>query len=235
MTILQDKERLIFDSGILRLVGYGLLLMAIVDIFFLLIPLQLMNPLWEFETMGTIIERIPLTLLGIVLVFYGERSDRAPIETFLLKVLSWMSLISAILLLLMIPLSINNGFRIYHQQTAEVNTKFVSQKDGIQQYTEQLQAAKSKEDIQEILQQQSRQQIQIPDSVDTQELKSDILQKLQKNQENITSQVKSFKTKKRTLILKKSFRWNLGGIIASILFFLIWKSTGWARIKIDED
>ena len=38
MTILQEKERLIFSSGILRLVGYGLLLMAIVDIFFLLIP-----------------------------------------------------------------------------------------------------------------------------------------------------------------------------------------------------
>ncbi len=112
MTILQEKERLIFSSGILRLVGYGLLLMAAVDIFFLLIPPQLMNPIWEFETMGTLIERIPVTLLGVVLIFYGERSDRAPIETLLLKVASWLSLISAIFLLLMIPLSINNGFRI---------------------------------------------------------------------------------------------------------------------------
>lgn len=235
MTILQEKERLIFSSGILRLVGYGLLLMATVDIFFLLIPPQLMNPTWEFETMGTIIERIPVTLLGVVLIFYGERSDRAPIETFLLKLLSWSSLLAAIFLLLMIPLSINNGFRIYHQENAQVNAKFVSQKDVIHQYQEKLNSANSKEEIQSILQQQAKQRIEIPSSVNSQKLKTDILQKLEKNQEAINNQVNSFKSQKRTLILKKCLKWNLGGLISSILFFLIWKSTGWSRIQMNED
>jgi len=235
MTILQDKERLIFSSGILRLVGYGLLLMAIVDIFFLLIPPQLMDPVWEFETMGTIIERIPVTLLGVVLIYYGERSDRAPIETLLLKISSWLSLFAAIFLLLMIPLSINNGFRIYHQQNAQANARFVSQKDTIEQYKEQLNLADSTEDIQNILQQQAQQRVEIPNSVNTQKLKTDILQKLQKNQETITEQAKTFRNQKRTLILKKCLRWNLGGLISAILFFLIWKSTGWARIKLEED
>ena len=236
MTILQEKERLIFSSGILRLVGYGLLLMAIVDIFFLVIPPQLMNPVWEFETMGTIIERIPVTLLGMVLIYYGEKSDRAPIENLLLKVASWLSLISAILLILMIPLSINNGFRIYHQQKAEVNARFVSQKDNIAAYKKQLDLANSKEEIQNILQQQARQKIAIPDSVDSQKLKNDILQRLEKNKETIDNQVNSFKTQKRITILKKCLRWNLGGLISSILFFLIWKSTGWARVQfIDEE
>ncbi|MCC0176481.1 hypothetical protein I4641_05750 [Waterburya agarophytonicola K14] len=235
MTILQDKERLIFSSGILRLVGYGLLLMAIVDIFFLLIPPQLMNPVWEFETMGTIVERIPITLLGMVLVYYGERSDRAPIETLLLKVASWLSLVAAILLLLMIPLSINNGFRIYNQQKAQVNAQFVSQKDAIIEYEDRLKLANSQDEIKNILQQQAKQQINIPDTVDTQKLKTDIIQKLQTNQKNITSQVDLFKKQKRTFILKKCLRWNLGGLISSILFFLIWKSTGWARIQINEE
>jgi hypothetical protein len=235
MTILQDKERLIFSSGILRLVGYGLLLMAIVDIFFLLVPPQLMNPLWEFETMGTIIERIPVTLLGMVLIYYGERSDRAPIETLLLKVASWLSLAASLLLLLMIPLSINNAFRIYQQQNAEVNTQFVSQKETIEKYKEQLKVVDSKDEIQNILQQQAQQKIEIPNSINLQELKTDILQKLQKNQDTITNQVNSFKTQKRTLILKKCLRWNLGGLISAILFFLIWKSTGWARIQVNED
>ena len=233
MTILQDKERLIFSSGILRLVGYGLLLMAIVDIFFLLIPPQLMDPVWEFETMGTIIERIPVTLLGVVLIYYGERSDRAPIETLLLKISSWLSLFAAIFLLLMIPLSINNGFRIYNQQNAQANAQFVSQKDTIEQYKEQLNLANSTEDIQNILQQQAKQRVEIPNSVNTQKLKTDILQKLQKNQETISEQAKTFRNQKRTLILKKCLRWNLGGLISAILFFLIWKSTGWARIKVE--
>ena len=236
MTILQEKERLIFSSGILRLVGYGLLLMAIVDIFFLVIPPQLMNPVWEFETMGTIIERVPVTLLGIVLIYYGEKSDRAPIENLLLKVISWLSLIAAILLILMIPLSINNGFRIYHQQNAEVNAKFAYQKDTIATYKEQLESANSKAEIQNILQQQAKQKIEIPNSVNSQKLKTDILQKLERDKKTIDNQVNSFKAQKRTTILKKCLRWNLGGLISSILFFLIWKSTGWARVQfIEED
>ena len=235
MTILQEKERLIFSSGILRLVGYGLLLMAIVDIFFLVIPPQLMNPVWEFETMGAIIERIPVTLLGIVLIYYGEKSDRAPIENLLLKIASWVSLIAAILLILMIPLSINNGFRIYHQEKAQVNARFISQKDNIAAYKEQLDLANSKAEIQNILQQQARRKIEIPNSVDSQKLKTDILQKLEKNQETINNQVNSFKAQKRMAILKKCLRWNLGGLIASILFFLIWKSTGWARVQFVEE
>ena len=186
--------------------------------------------------MGAIIERIPVTLLGMVLIYYGEKSDRAPIENLLLKIASSMSLVAAILLILMIPLSINNGFRIYHQEKAQVNARFISQKDNIVAYKEQLDLANSKQEIKNILQQQSRQKIEIPNSVDYLKLKNDILQKLEKNEETINNQVNSYKTQKRMAILKKCLRWNLGGLIASILFFLIWKSTGWARVRfIEED
>ena len=232
MNILQDRETRIFSSGILRLVGYGLLLMAIVDICFLLIPPQLMNPLWEFQTVGAIVERIPVTLLGIVLVYYGERSDRAPIEAFILKGLSWFSLVSAILLLLIIPLNISNSFRIYNQQNATANVQFVSQKDAIEQFKEQLSAANSKDEISAIIQQQAKQKINISDSVNTQKLKDNILTNLQNNQDNITSQVQAFRAQKRSLLLKNCLKWNLGALIAAILFFLIWKSTGWARSKV---
>ncbi len=233
MTILQDQQRQVFSSGILRLVGYGLLVMAVVDILFLLIPPQLMNPLWEFQTMGAIVERIPVTLLGIVLVYYGERSDRAPVENLILKGLSWLSMVAAILLLLMIPLNISNSYRIYHQQNATANAQFVSRKDAIQQFKEQLKAANSKDEIGAILQQQAQQQVIIPDSVNTQKLKADILTNLQNNQDNLTSQAQSFRAQKRSLLFKKCLKWNLGALIASILFFLIWKSTDWARLNID--
>ncbi|WP_019508581.1 HpsJ family protein [Pleurocapsa sp. PCC 7319] len=232
MTILQDQERQVFSSGILRLVGYGLLGMAMVDILFLIIPPQLMNPLWEFQTMGAIVERIPVTLLGTVLVYYGERSDRAPIEAILLKCISWLTLVAAILMLLMIPLNISNSFRIYHQQNATANAQFVSQNDTIQQFKEQLKAANSKDEIEVVLQQQAKQQVSIPDSVNTQKLKTDILATVQNNQDNITSQAQTFRVQKRSLLLKKCLKWNLGALIASILFFLIWKSTGWARVKL---
>ncbi len=232
-TTSQDQARQLFSSGILRLVGYGLLVMAIIDLLFLLIPPQLMNPLWEFQTMGAIVERIPVTLLGVVLVYYGERSDRASIETLLLKILSWLSLVAAIFLLLMVPLSITNSFRIYYQQNATVNAQTVSQKDAIQKFKEELEAANSKAEIGELLQQQAKQQVNIPDSVNTTKLKTDLLANLQNNQDQLASQAQSFRAEKRSWLLKNCLKWNLGAIIASILFWLIWKSTAWARLEID--
>ena len=232
MTILQDRERQLFSSGILRLVGYGLLLMALIDVLFLLIPLQLMNPLWEFQTVGAIVERLPVTLLGIVLVYYGEKSDRAPIEAVILKSLSWLSLAAAIFLLLVIPLNISNSFRIYHQHNASTNAQYVNQKDTIERFKSQLSEANSKDEISAVLQQQAKQEVNIPDSVNTEQLKTNLLSNLQNNQDTITSQAQSFRKQKRSLLIKKCLKWNLGALIAAILFFLIWKSTGWARIKV---
>lgn len=231
MNITQDRQ--VFSSGILRLVGYGLLIMALVDILFLLIPPQLMNPLWEFQTMGAIVERIPVTLLGIVLVYYGERSDRAPVERFILKWLSWLSLAAAILLFLMIPLSITDSFRIYYQQNAGVNAQIVSQIDTIQAFKDELNTANSVAEIKVILQKQANQKVNIPQSVNTQKLKTDIFKSLEENQANLRNQVQSFRDQKRSNLLKNCLKWNLGAIIASILFFLIWKSTLWARLATD--
>jgi len=231
MNITQDRQ--VFSSGILRLVGYGLLLMALLDILFLLIPPQLMNPVWEFQTMGAIIERIPVTLLGIVLVYYGERSDRAPIERFILKWLSWLSLAAAILLFLMIPLSITDSFRIYYQQNAGVNAQVVSQIDTIQAFKDELKTANSVAEIGVILQKQANQKVNIPKSVNTQKLKTDIFKSLEDNQANLRNQVRSFRSEKRLDLIKNCLKWNLGALIASILFFLIWKSTLWARLTTD--
>jgi uncharacterized protein HemX len=141
--------------------------------------------------------------------------------------------VAAIFLLLMIPLNITNSFRIYYQQNATVNAQTVSQKDAIEKFKEELEAANSKAEIGELLQQQAKQQVNIPDSVNTTKLKTDLLANLQNNQDQISSQAQSFRAEKRSWLLKNCLKWNLGAIIASILFWLIWKSTAWARLEID--
>ena len=230
MTILQDRER-IFSSSILRLVGYSLLLMAIVNISFLLIPLHLTNPLWEFQTVGAIIERIPFILLGIVLICYGERSNRASVELSVLKGLSWFSLISAIALLLVIPLNINNSLRIYYQNNPHDNVHLLNQENAIEQFKDRLLVANSKDEITAILQQQIK-DINISDSVNIQEFKDNIFVTLKNYRYDITSQIQTFKAQKRSLLIKNCLKWDIGALISAILFFLIWKSTGWARTKV---
>lgn len=229
MTILQDRKTGI-SSNILRLVGYGLLLMMVVNISFLVIPLQSM-PLWEFQTIGAIVERMPFILLAIVLVFYGEKSNRASVELSFLKLLSWLCLISAIVLLLIIPFNINNTLRIYNQKPAINNVYFVSHQDAIAQFQEQLLMVNSQEEITAIIQQQTRSIFNIPDSIDVRELKGNILIILQNYQDSITSQLQTFRVPKRLFLIKKCLKWTFGALIAAILFFLIWKNTNWARTK----
>ena len=230
MSILQNRER-IFSSSILRLVGYSLLLMAIVNISFLLIPLHLMNPLWEFQTVGAIVERLPFILLGIVLVGCGERSNRASIELSVLKGLSWFSLISAIALLLVIPLNINNSLRIYYQNNPHDNVHLLNQENAIEQFKDRLSVANSKDEITAILQQQIK-DINISDSINIQDFKNNIFITLQDYRYDINSQIQTFKAEKRSLLIKNCFKWDIGALISAILFFLIWKSTDWTRTKV---
>ena len=225
----------IFSLSIIRLVGYGLLMMASIDLLVTIIPLKLMNYNWEFQTIGTIIERIPLTLIGIGLVFYGERSDRTPIETLVLRWLSRLTLILAIMLVLTIPLNIVNGFRIYHNYNANINAKTIPRIDAMEDFKGKLQATNSLEQIESILETKSNKDIVLPDSWDSEELKANIIQKLQNNQDLLRSQVQSSNEQKSSFLLKKAVKWNLAALISSFIFFFIWKQTLWARLEVSRD
>ncbi|GAB4534764.1 MAG: hypothetical protein Tsb0014_21180 [Pleurocapsa sp.] len=230
-----SQERQIFSSGIFRIVGYGLLIMFAIDFVFLLIPLQLMNPVWEFQTMGAIIERIPVALLGMVLVYYGERDYRAPIEKFILKWLSWLCLAIAIFLILIIPLSITNSSRIYYQHNAQLNYQIVGQIERLQDFQNRLETANSSEDIETIIAKNSKQSVTIPESLDIKQLKLDIVQNLQENQDNLRNKAQLLRSQKRSTLLKDCIKWNLGALIAACLFFMLWKATLWSRLQVDSD
>ena len=225
----------IFSLSIIRLVGYGLLLMAFIDLVVILIPLKLMNYTWEFQTIGTIVERIPITLIGLVLVFYGERSDRTPIETFILRWLSRLTLFLAILLLLTIPLNIVNGFRIYYDHNAKINAQTLPKIDAMEKFKDKVQAANSLDQIELVLETQAKKNLVIPESLDSDEFKAGIIQKLEENQDILRSQVNSTKQQRRSFLLKKAVKWNLAALISSLILLFIWKHTLWARLEVTSE
>jgi uncharacterized membrane protein len=230
--ILQSRERQRFSLGILGIFGYGLLLLAMVNLLCLLLPGQLANPLGKLQTMGTIIERSPILLLGMVLVFYQAKSDRHPWEKIILKILSWVALLAAVTLLLVIPVNITNGVLVYQQQDPQLNTQLVRQKDYLQQFQEKLAGVTSQDEIKAILQQQINQTVNIPDYVNIPQLKIDILQHLQNNQDTITNQASSFRGQKRSLLIRQCLKSNLEAIMSAIFCLMIWGSTGWARLSV---
>lgn len=231
----QFRAQQVFSLSVIRLVGYGLLLMAVIDFISLTIPPQLMNPDWELHITGALVERIPVTLLGIALIFYGERNDRAPIEQFILKWLSWLSLILAVAFFLLIPLSISNSIRIYHSQNAKVTLQMNQRIDPMNKFKKQLKSANSPEQIKNLLQIQSRRRINIPASVDTDELRDNLIENLTQKEDDLQSQVKKVRSDKAHKIIKNCLKWNLGSLISAFIFLFIWKNTIWARIEYNVD
>lgn len=218
-TSLQNRSRRVFAARILHLIGYGLLLVAVVNIALSIAPWQSINPLEEFP-IGRVIEKMPIVLLGMVLVYYNQ-GDRTSIEVTILKTLSWLSLASAILLLAIIPLNISNSW-LYHRQNVMPGEVTVD-RNPIQQFKEQLEAANSQAEIGAVLQQQVA-PIDISDLVNVQQLKDNILTDLSSDRDTITSQ-RAFRAEKRSMLLKNCLRWNLGALVASTLFFTFWQSS----------
>lgn len=231
----QFRNQQVFSLSIVRLVGYGLLLMAIIDFVILIIPPKFMNAAWELQIAGSVIERIPVTLLGIALIYYGERNDRSTIEVFLLKYLSWFCLVLAVLFFLIIPLNISNSIKIYQKQTSTVSLEITRRVDPMNKFRQQLKSANSSEQIETVLQQKTRKNLNIPNSVDANKLKNDLLKNLSEQEQKMRSQANKMNSAKLLSVLKNCIKWNLGALIAGCIFLFIWKSTLWARIEYNLD
>ena len=231
----QFRSQQVFSLAVIRLVGYGLFLMAVIDFINLIIPLQIMNPAWELQTSGALVERIPVTLLGIALIYYGEGNNRVPIEKITLKWLSWLCLILGIIFLLLIPLSISNSIRFYHSQNAKITLQINQRVEPMNKFKNRLKSADSLEQIKNTLQLQSRRRINIPPHVDADNLKSNLLDNINKQEKTLQTKAKKMRSKKVYNIIKNCIKWNLGSLISACVFLFIWKNTLWARIEYDLD
>lgn len=221
----QNEKRL--SAFRLRWIGYGLLLLALLDAIQVFIPPNFMNPVWELQAMGALVERVPVSLLGFALVFFGEDIERAEWEEVLLKVLSWLTILLAILFFLLVPLGIVDTVRINSQANARIDTQVQQQQAQLTNVETRLQQG-TPQDIQNVAVELNR--LGIP--VDTQkpdELKTQILSRVAAAKTQIQPQANAARSNQRLALLKNSVKWNLGALIAGALFVIIWRSTRWAR------
>jgi len=211
----------------LRWVGYGLLLFALVDTFQVLYPLQLTNPAWELQTMGALVERLPVPLLGLVMVFFGEDYNRTGLEGIFLKLVSWLCLLLAILSLLLVPLGVTNTLRLNNQNNQRIEAQAQQRLAELEQIETQVSQGSSG-DLINLAEELNR--LGLPVDVSNPDgLKSDILSRVATAKERLPGQSEATRNNQLQVLLKNSVRWNLGALIASVLFFYIWRGTYWAR------
>jgi hypothetical protein len=213
---------------LVSLVGYGLIAFALFDYINILIPLNLTNPVWEFQTIGALVEHAAIPLLGLMLVFFRHQGYIRGLEKNFLGFLSWVSLLVGLLYLLMLPLGVADTWRIYHANKAETITQLSQQSQQIQQLKVQLNQAKTDEQLEKLLANLTPQgrslKIKNP-----QAFKDQLLTKISQTQRNIKVQANTAGKTQTQLLIKNSVKWNLGALITGVLFIWIWYLTGWAR------
>jgi len=213
--------------GVVRWVGYGLLILAFFDVVVILVPPVLMNPAWELNAIGQLVERVPVPLLGLALVFLGERDQRTRWEPLILNILSWLTLLVGIVFFLMVPLGIVNTIRLDRQNQQQV-TRLEQRQEQIQQQKEALGKVTTIEQMQSLIMDSQGRTPQIQDAQQLAEFKEQLSTFLEQGETQI-QQAQSQKKSQRSGVIEDSAKWNLGALVSAALFVSIWRLTGWAR------
>ena len=215
------------SSRLLQLGGYALLVFSALDFVQLMIPLHLMDAEWEFQFFGAVVERVALPLLGIILVFHGEHPEMSPVEASVLKGVSRLSLILAVLLLLLMPLGIFDTGRVRRG----LDTKLEAQTTLADQQLARLRDLRGKiteasraEEIARALASQNLPTNSL-DFSDPEKLKTQLLSELAQTEESVSARKEAGLTETLWVLYKNSVKWNVCALIASGLFFRIWQLT----------
>ncbi|MEO0854901.1 MAG: HpsJ family protein, partial [Cyanobacteria bacterium J06648_11] len=125
----------------LRAVGYGLLILAVFDIVNILYPADFTNAQWEFSVFGELVERVPVPLIGLALIFLGRAYGRNIWEKRFVMLLSWLSLIFGIGFFVLAPLGWNAFSRIDDQVKSAASQQVKQRTERAAQIERQIEGA----------------------------------------------------------------------------------------------
>lgn len=217
-----DNEWL--SSSLLRPIGYVLLVLTLFDFIDILFPPKFMNPAWEFQTIGLLVERVAVPFVGLGLVFHRAGYVRSQSERFLLRFLSWAALLAGVLFLLLSPLLVVDGFRLRDQINDQISIQVsqqVSQLENLENKVNQGTAQDINDAVNYINQVR-------PNSLNIknpEQAKSTLLSEINKVRATIRPQAKAAWADRRLALIKNTFKWLLGAVISGVLFIYIWGVT----------
>ncbi len=218
------------DVGLPRFVGYILLAFSLVDFINIFVPIKLMNPAWELETIQGLVGQVAAPMLGLVLVFYKQLEFRVKKEIFWLRQLSWISLAVGILYFLLIPILIVSNIHLDAQLNEQVTTQIDERTASIGGIEQQLTKANSEKDLQTLFKKLTGQEL--PPELQKKsanELKATLSQRLSKTKASIRPQVEAIAQDSRFPLIKKMIKLLVGLVISGTAFIYIWYLTRWVR------
>jgi hypothetical protein len=228
-----------FKQGvrILRHIGYGLLLLVLFDFSDIWLPPQFMNPSWELQAIGAMVEKVPLLWISLALIFLGEYYEYGKRERLLLKSLSWFALLVGILYFLFIPLGIFNLVKVDRQNQQRVNSEISQRMPIIQQIKTQINQVETAADLTKALNFLSSAGVypEIKNGQKIPEVKAQLVQSVTQSETKLNAQAQATIASQKLSLLKKAIKWTLGALISGFLLVSVWRSTRWVRQMPLED
>ncbi|MBD2214895.1 hypothetical protein H6G27_34380 [Nostoc linckia FACHB-104] len=215
--------------GLLRFLGYALLIFSVIDYLGILLPPRLTDPNWEFQAIAQMVDHVWSILLGLTFIFlYNQTSIIKPKQLSILKFFSWVALPIGIVYLLMLPLGINNSLTLYKNINNQFTNQQAQQQEQVQKVTEKLNATNSPQELNNLAK-----ALNLPNvgeaSESPQDLKNKISQQIQTSSQNAVTVANTAKREQIKDLIKTAVRINLGAIISGICLITLWRMTHWTR------
>jgi hypothetical protein len=205
-------------APLFRVVGYALLALSLFDVIDIFVPALFTNPAWEFQMVRSLVERVPVPLLGAVLVFSGEKSLK------IFRVLSWACLLVGILFFLLVPLGISASLRLDNQSAQELNTRVTQQANQLQQLQGVLNTATTPAQIQSVLTRINPQAGAVP-TQNVAQLKTQLLAKIVEGQNQLKAQAATSRANAQRQLLKNTVKSVLSALVSGTIFVILWQHT----------
>jgi hypothetical protein len=220
----------VITSNLLRLAGYGLLLLAFSNFGDALFPPQFgKSATWEFSTLGKLVGTSPVPIIGLVLIFYGESTARSTFGKKILKFLSWLSLLLSIFYTVMLLIGISATIRLNNENNTQASfalsqqlTQFNTAKENLKN-TNDANLLKAAEFIE-------RQSPNLKlDKGNPTELRKQLEAEIAKNENTIKANIEDGKGRAFRQLVKQSVKWYFEAIVSAFVLFGIWSQTKWTR------
>jgi hypothetical protein len=213
---------------VLPLIGYFIVLMSIVDISFIVLPLQLQNPAWELATIGSLADNFWAMLIGfgfILTTFFDEDLSLVKsIEITIITILRWFLLIYGILFILTIPLVIANTNRIADFTTAKITEQSQAKETLITNLEKNLNPISNPQQLMEIGQSLGI-EFNDADNLSVDELRVQLQQQLTQRKAGIKENVELAQKTETQKLWKRSVRIVIQVIIISTICILVFFKT----------
>ncbi len=211
-----------WSGSILRLIGYGLLILLVFDLVTLFAPSHFEDVTWSLQTVGALVEKAGVPLLALALIFYGETTAQ---ERKLLKPIAWLTMVAGVLYLTLIPWGLTAAGRINVLNNYSISNEANQRIAQIQQRRDQY-AKISPDDMDRIFI-NMKQKKQLQGLKNTQELRIRLFSDIAKVESGVRKNALERQHNIRLELVKNATKWSLGALVSGIFFLMV----GWVMIR----